>query len=415
MPITGSKGAQSSQGFGQFTSSGPTAGFVSNNATTDSNFYPSDVCTDGGGNFYIVGATNAKSFIMKLSSTGAFVWAYYVTGVNLGSCDYYNGNVYWLAGNRMYVVPAAGATSVTSYTGFQTTTGLNLKMDSSGNIYTFGVNDTLANPSFCVYKYNSTGTALSFKEYYDSNYSTLNVNAMTAASFNRSTGRISCGLNNAGIAGSFQVMYFSWMNGSLDYTSILDLSYSVSSCTDNSGNSYIIGQALGFSRMYIVALNSSGTVLWRKWLNPLTATIPGGGIVTCDNLGYVYVAFNGRVVKLNASTGAIVWAKTYSTYVGAYTNGSVIFSNDLIISTGIFSGTSAPTIAVPISTGGTNGTYASCVVATGTTTATDVTPGVYTGTVTTVTPTLVNLTSSTSTLTNTTTVFTVSSSATVPV
>lgn len=415
MPVVSSKGEMSSQGFGEFTlTAKPTPGFVSNDATTDAALYLSDVCTDGSGNFYVVGASDAKHFIMKISSTGAFVWAYYGSGLVLGSCDFYNGNVYWLAGSRMYVVPEAGATSVTSYTGFQTSTGLNLKIDSSGNLYAFGANDNIANPSFGVYKYSLTGTALSFKEYYNASYATANTNAFTGASLNKSTGRITCGLLNTG-GSPFSVLYFSWLNGSLDYTVSLALNYSVSSCSDNSGNSYIVGAAQGLTRMYIIALDSSGTVLWRKWLTTVTGSTPGGGVVTCDNNGSVYVAFDTKIVKINASDGSIVWSKIYSTFVGAYTNGDVVFSKDLVIATGIFSGTSAPTIAVPKSTGGSNGTYASCVVSTGSVAATAVTPSVATVTPTTVTPTLVNLTSGTSTLTNTTTVFSVSSSATVPV
>lgn len=420
MPVTGTKGAASSQGFGEFAkvSGAPpaVAGFISNLTTTAANLYIYDMCTDGAGNYYLAGgATSGDGWILKVNSSGVKQWSYIGGGGNAPcSLDYYNGNVYWLSGQSIYVVPVAGATSITKYSTVPPYAGT-LRFDTSGNMYVFGSNYFVANVSLGIYKYSSTGTAISSNEYYNASYTDYTAYPQVA-NFNPTRKQVTAAVLDATFA---PTLLFSWTNGSVDFAKTIDFSTNASTCADNSGNVYCVGQPSTTSRMYLVALDASGNILYRKWLNGMGSGIPLGGQITCDNLGYLYVVSASTVsgyqtiAKLKASDGSVVWAKSYSTYT-SYPS-TTRFAGSYVLTSPQGTGNASPAFAIPYTTGGANGTYASCVVASATVTPTAVTPAVNTATYTSVSPSLVNLTAGAATLTSTTTIISVASSASITV
>jgi len=143
-----------------------------------------------------------------------------------------------------------------------------------------------------------------------------------------------------------------------------------SKTADAYGNTYTL---LNGTSGYIVAQNSSGTVLWQNSVTGFGFNTGGSGYLLTDGVS-LWVsngnAGSSHVGSFSALTGSLKWAKAYSSLTnyefqcGTFSSGNPVFAGSS--NAGAVSNFTSPTA----STGNTNGTYGGNTVSTVTPTVT---------------------------------------------
>ena len=353
MPIT--KGAASSQGFGEFSASAAAFPYIENvfstylytgNGTSQTisngiglaataawSSYKLQqgfsigygVTVDSSGNFYVTGGAsdgvNDYIIIAKYNSSGTIQWQrklYQNSSSGGGIAVDTSGNVYITGnandGTNYYIIVAKYNSSGTiqwqrklkqnnSY-------GKAIAVDSSGNVYVAGqANDGAGNYGLLA-KYNTSGTIQWQRKIKQNPGGSGNGVAVDGSGNVYYGGIINNGTNNFILIAKYD------SSGTIQWQRSLregdSQCYAITA--DSSGNVYVTGNANDGSNYIIIAkYNTSGTIQWQRKLRQNSST--GYGI-SVDTSGNVYVTGNANdgttnyivVAKYNSS-GTIQWQR----------------------------------------------------------------------------------------------------------
>ena len=303
-------------------------------------------CSDPDGNIYLaieddtfgVSPPLQNPVLAKFSSDGTLLWSYTTDNSvnanvpNFSSCAYYNNNIYWLVGDNssgyypaLYIVPVAGATSVTRYdlnsifTGYPNfifgTTRINV--DASGNVYLagFGFDTSSSYRAATWIKLNNTLTSGILRNYYitDTNYD----------------GTDSFATPHFGTDGSAHFSFYNAVDSpvrrlyvSIDTSGNIfnngyylgDVSYWGSRTSDSLGNTYTMFQSSSSPyNKHIIAQDSTGTILWQKRYNVSGFGYPSSnGTIVADSSN-LYLSFGDKTIfSVAKSTGNFLWGRAFS-------------------------------------------------------------------------------------------------------
>ena len=309
------------------------------------------VATDSSGNVFITGFTSGNLdggtdgdgddfFVVKYNRYGTREWTRQIGAVKMSTGDTYDqalciatdssGNVFvggfvmgkldnntWGGGRNYAVVKYnSSGTKQWSHQGAAATKANGVATDSSGNVYVAAENyDNIS-----VIKFNSTG-AEQWTKQLDSLSSSADIPYAIATDSSDNvyvagyTDGDLDGNTSAGSADLFVVKYNS--SGTKQWTKQLgsssdDVAYGVA--TDSSGNVYVAGYTqggldgntnAGYTDLFVVKYNSSGTKQWTRQLGSLGSDHARG--VATDSSGNVYVTgyIEGNIEGgLDGNTGA---------------------------------------------------------------------------------------------------------------
>ena len=382
MPVIQRKGAQSSQGFGEFTQGagvnpnqfienlfstylytgkGSTEIFssgvaLSSNAspwTTNSLTFSglnsgSSVTSDSSGNYYVCGfyGSTYRGFLAKYNSFGVLQWQKVITS----SINYINriavdssGNVYVTAssGNSIYLIKynSTGTIQWQRNLSDSNASGYNnnsLCIDSSGNIYITGA--LSVSKYIALAKYNSSGTLQWQRKITVSGDSFQDLGGVVVDSNNN----VYVSYTTASTIKNYILKYNS--AGVLQWQRMLSANQvqGISIAIDSNNNVcitgyYISGQSVAFVAQY----NSSGVLQWQRSLAWAATNSISSNSISVDNNNNIYIGgyFGspplGFVAKYNSS-GAIQWQRQISTnnIFGGYINAINADSNNNVYITG---------------------------------------------------------------------------------
>jgi hypothetical protein len=267
------------------------------------NTYARGITTDSSGNAYVagseVGDSTATVWIRKYDTLGNTIWTqWYVPDDWTSPCGHEialdtNGNVYvvghgdhggWTSkfspdGNLLWE-RIQGQSGMFSY-------GFAIAVDASGNAYSSVGPDTLV-------KYDTDGNLLWTLNdpFIGPSASGITVDAMSNVVVAKSNGKI----------GKFDPdgnLLWETQTGS---TSGFIVGVSQSIATDAACNIYAFGYT-GLRELLLVKYDPDGNTLW-------TRTPAGGGGITVDSDGYIYVAGSSAVAKYD-SNGNEIWTEVF--------------------------------------------------------------------------------------------------------
>jgi len=298
MPITSSFNGASARALG-FTSAGFTAvgnGYWINRtskASTNVSSAPKSMAVDSSGNMYYVGynyaypgGTDYSQNVVKYNSSGEIVWQ--------RSLD------------TASIVDAAYSVS----------------LDSSGNVYVFGIGN--ANTYATYIKYNSSGTIQWQKRLTDAfiyvlpNDSAIDSSGnlyIAGQTYNNSTNNYDAVVIKFDSSGAITWQRRVYSNNAEYFSGI---------AVDSSSNVYVCGITVrsgAANKGIVFKYNSSGSLQWQREFSSLD-TVATEGIV-CDSTGAIYIASFysdssggtnfGSLIKYNSS-GTLQW-QTKTTYL----------------------------------------------------------------------------------------------------
>lgn len=238
------------------------------------------VAVDSSGNVYVLGISNAigtyTAQLAKYDNSGAIQWQ-----------------------RRL-----GGGTSTSDYT--------SVAVDSSGNAYICGANNSSGNNDFQIAKYNTSG-AIQWQRRLGSASTEYGLSAAVDGSGNVYV----CGYtesNNGSVIAKYDTSGVIQWQRTLGGSGISSISRSVA--VDSSGNVYVCGQYnISLTNSFqIVKYDTSGTLQWQRRLG----TEASGLSVAVDSSSNVYVCgwnatsnvtYDFQVAKYNTS-GALQWQRT---------------------------------------------------------------------------------------------------------
>ena len=239
------------------------------------------VAVDSSGNVYVLGVSSAigtyTAQLAKYDNSGAIQWQ-----------------------RRL-----GGGTGISDYT--------SVAVDSSGNAYICGANNSSGNADFQIAKYNTSG-AIQWQRRLGSASSDYGFSAAVDGSGNVYV----CGYtesNNGSVIAKYDTSGVIQWQRTLGGSGISSISRSVA--VDSSGNVYVFGQYnISLTNSFqIVKYNTSGTLQWQRRLGTEASGLQGG--VAVDSSGNVYVCGTNyssgnddfQIAKYNTS-GALQWQRT---------------------------------------------------------------------------------------------------------
>jgi hypothetical protein len=357
MPVIQRKGAQSSQGFGEFTQGAGVnpnqfienlfsswiykgtgaAEIYSNGIALASNSAPWTTTTltlsgginytycnavDSSGNYYIGGYVGSNGFIAKYNSLGVIQWQRKITqafSIIYSIAVDSSGNVYAISGYGVYIYTFKYNSSGVlqwqrrfTYGSGNPSYGIGVAVDSSANVYVSGICDS--GITGVVLKYNTSGV-LQWQKFL----------TPTVSSYFQQLGGIS--LDSSGN------VYAVFSTGSTIYGCLVKYNssgvlqwqrqsasaniYFFNCATDSNSNVIVIGQS-PTSNLMIEQYNSSGVLQWQRYITKTSApgnnqaygvaVDPNNNAYICGILGYT---INGYIIKYN-STGTLQWQREIS-------------------------------------------------------------------------------------------------------
>lgn len=305
MPITSSFSGASARALG-LTSSGFTAignGYwINRTSKTSTNVvsYPQSIAVDSSGNMYYVGysyaypsGTDYSQNLVKYSSSGEIAW--------------------------QRKLDTSGVNDV----------GYSVSLDSSGNVYVFGIGT--ANTYGTYVKYNSSGVLQWQKRLTDSYIYVIPSDSAVDSSgnlyiagqtYNNTTNNYDGLIVKFDSSGAITWQRRVYTNNADNLSSI---------ALDSSNNVYVCGLSgpTGAVKGVVLKYNSSGTLQWQREIAAGYYMQPGS--IVCDSTGAIYIASLyqdtnggttfGSVAKYNSS-GVLQWQTktTYNAYGTAASN-----------------------------------------------------------------------------------------------
>lgn len=358
MPLLGTKGAASAQGFGFTLASlgGPSwIGILSASGAGTSTDRGNAIAVASSGNIYITGITVissiGKAYIAKYNSLGSLQWQRYFNNstfesqffsINLDSSE----NVYvhgYFTGTSSAVF--LGVTKLNSSgtiqwstklgtNGVTTNYGFGGAITSTGASYGVGYSVPVENFNPIMVYYNSTGGVSWQKVLRYDGGGGWGHSATVDSSDN---GYISYG---SGVQG-FAVFNSSGTNLSTSQYAYITLDQGYTNiCVDSSGNIYLSGSATGGEQgLVAVKINSSNAVTWAKRTYSGSGNTYQGGGVAVDSSGNVYVCgsatidgapYKGIINKYNSS-GILQWSQTLSSASAIFLKSIKILNSSLYV------------------------------------------------------------------------------------
>jgi len=293
--------------------------------------YGRSVAVDSNGNVYLCGQSYASGSydiqIAKYNTAGAIQWQRSLSGAvdvgwsiavdsssNIYVCGYSNtppngsyrfqiakyntsGTIQWQKN--------LGSNGANSY-------GYSVAVDSSGNVYVCGYEDSSPYKLFTIAKYNTSGT-IQWKRNL-SGSSTYNIGQSVAVD---SSGNVYvCGYSDN--SGNYDIQIAKYnTSGNIQWQRSLsgaasDYGYGVA--VDSSGNVYICGSSsIGITSIQIAKYDTSGTIQWQRRLSGSGAAYS----VAVDSSGNVYICGISAVSSTNSfqiakynTSGTIQWQRS---------------------------------------------------------------------------------------------------------
>ena len=305
MPVIATLGAASVRGFG---------GFYSTTAISGSSWiakvgqYLNETSFDGTSNLYSVGRFG---LVVKTASDGSATWKETITTVglqftsfkikNVSPTEIYVAGEYFDPNNIPFFVILNSDGSVASARSI-TTNGLvdGLAISSSGSVYASGymatINGGTTVRSHFLRIYNGSVTTKRYYNSTDTNVNFIGFGSSDSAYMSSLTTNLIIKTNS-----SFSIL---WKTLS---SSILPLA-----CVESNADLYVVGQYTASSSFVVTKLNAStGAFVWAKTLTATTSAF----CVAVDNSSNVYIggrtSANSVIVKVNSS-GNLVWQRSVS-------------------------------------------------------------------------------------------------------
>jgi Beta-propeller repeat len=385
MPLIQRKGAQSSQGFGEFTqgagvnpnqfienlfstylySGEGTPEIFGNGVALSSNASPwstntltfsglnigVSVTSDSNGNYYVCGYYGSpyKGFLAKYNSLNVLQWQkVFSSGIN-----YVNKIAVDSSGNVYVVGSNAASISLIKYNSSGTiqwqrnlsdssASGYyrnSLYIDNSGNIYISGCLSS-ANAYVALAKYDSSGTLQWQRKVTVSGLAFQDLTGVATDSSNNVY--LICSTNNSPIK-NYILKYNS--AGTLQWQRMLSATQvsGASIAIDGSNNVCVTGYYLNSGTYSFVAqYNSSGVLQWQRSLRVSTFNDNNSTSISVDSSNNIYIGGyvgtnpnNGFAAKYNSS-GTIQWQRQFSAnnIFGGFINGINVDGNNNVYVTG---------------------------------------------------------------------------------
>jgi hypothetical protein len=263
--------------------------------------YISDYCIDNENNIYVSGVTNNESavFLIKLSSSGAFLWETIVErdGWLTGAVTCINGTVYWAHMDLTLVDALTGV--------IITTTAVNNRMtdmvyDSAGNIYVAG---------YDFYASYDTAGSLRWTKPWDTSLQAVTLSIGTGDNLYAS----------AGVASSSYTVTVLKISTSGNITGRVNENISNAwnpqFSTDKSGNVIIAASKEGSLTRTVIKYNSNLVKTWTKNFEASKLHSDLDQMIV-DNSGNIYITGGDITTKISASGSRIVSEKDASYYSG---------------------------------------------------------------------------------------------------
>ena len=333
MPLLGTRGAASAQGFGLFSATGIGGPYWIARLGGASDDQGRAIATDINGNIYLAGTSfaggSADFQIAKYNTSGTIQWQRSL-GVS-GSIQSANsiavdnsGNIY-LCGNSD--ASGTGEFQIAKYdtsgtiqwqrrlgAAGSTEQGYSVAIDSSGNVYVSGYSDTTGPTTFQIAKFDNSGNIQWQRRLGDSTISAISQSVAVDGSGNV----YACGVSvDSGGNNRIQIAKYN-TSGTIQWQRRLgsgsaDYGYSVA--VDGSGNVYVCGtSAISTIDIQVAKYNTSGTIQWQRSLASSSADY--GQSIAVDSSGNCYVCGYSnatgtndfQIAKYNTS-GTIQWQR----------------------------------------------------------------------------------------------------------
>lgn len=333
MPLIGTKGVASAQGFGMFL--GKSSYWLGLLGGTSDNI-ASSVAFDSSGNVYLVGYSNAASGtyavqLAKYNLSGVIQWqrtlgfsrASYGTSIamdssaNLYICGYFDNRD--IGNSNDFIVAKYDTSGSLQWQrrlgdGASDTLG-GIAVDGSSNVYICGTSNASGNNDFIIAKFNTSGTIQWQRSLGGSGNDTGGGIALDSSA-NVYVG----GWSTTPGGFWFQIAKYN-TSGTIQWQRRLGGSGTNQGggvAVDSSGNSYITGYTTAgvLTEIQIAKYNTSGAIQWQRKLGGVGGNGAVGSGIATDSSGNVYI--NGRVeqsannnfiiAKYNTS-GSIQWQR----------------------------------------------------------------------------------------------------------
>lgn len=333
MPLLGTRGAASAQGFGMFGGSKQSYWIgMLGDAGGESGY---SVTTDSENNMYIVGVGASNGLIAKYNSSGVIQWQR-----SLAITGYYSVAID--SANNVYVTGRNGGIQLTKYNSsgvlqFQkklnvsTGVGNGIAFDSSDNVYIAGKgDDAFGFSEIRIVKYNSGGT-LQWQRRLDGSTSSdqqgLGIAVDSSANvyitgYSTASGTIKCQVAKYNSSGTIQ-----WQRETNSSTDQFN-GYGV--VVDSSANVYVTGDLYvsGIGGLGLVKYDTSGTLQWARRLTGSGQNVSTG--ISIDSGGNLYISGyagnsgnNDPEFAKYDSSGTLQWQRRLGTSASDETANSI--------------------------------------------------------------------------------------------